>query len=278
MGSEGAAHAIYFYTRHPISADIILKKLAAEGKDKPRPEDLFAHDQDHYGGLAANDAIAEAAEIAPGMKVADFCAGLGGPARYFAYRCGADVTGIELTPERVRGAQMLTALVGLSDRVRVIEGNVQLPSLSDASVDAVVSQEAFLHVPDKAAAIGQAFRLLKPGGRFAFTDWIVHRPLADDDAALMWEGLAAQTLQSIGRYEALLRDAGFHIVSVKDLTEEWGVILAERLAMYRKLRAEAEAHGTPSGPDAFHRAYVRFVALMQERTLGGARFAAQKPD
>jgi hypothetical protein len=47
---------IDFYEKHPISAQLILSKLqAARGNlDNLRPEELFAHDQDHYGGLAAS--------------------------------------------------------------------------------------------------------------------------------------------------------------------------------------------------------------------------------
>ena len=271
-------HTIFFYSRHPISCDIILKKLReSRGHlDGVTPDELFAHDQDHYGGLGANEALAQAARIGQGTRVADFCAGLGGPARYLAHRYGADVTGIELTPDRVKGAATLTALVGLAKKVRMIEGNVMAVPLPDASMDAVVSQEAFLHVPDKAQVLREAFRILAPGGRLAFTDWVVHRPLSAEDAALMWEGIAAQTLQTLAKYRSLIEAAGFRLIAVDDLTAEWGVILAERLAMYRKLRAEAQAAGTPSGHDAFHRAYVRFVELMQEKTLGGARFAAEK--
>src|SRR5215469_228024 len=118
--------AIDFYDQHPISAQIILAKLeAARGTlEGLKPEDLFAHDQDHYGGLAANDALANAAQIVIGSKVVDLCAGLGGPARYLAHRYGAIVTGIELTPARVAGAAELTRRVGLSDKVTVIEGDV----------------------------------------------------------------------------------------------------------------------------------------------------------
>ena len=270
--------AIFFYTRHPISAAIILTKLrAARGHlDGVRPDELFAHDQDHYGGLAANDALAAAARIGEGSRVADFCAGLGGPARYLAYRYGADVTGIELTPARVAGAGELTALVGLQDRVRVLEGNVMAVPLPDAGMDAVVSQEAFLHVPDKGRALGEAFRILRAGGRLAFTDWTPAAPLSAADADLMWRGMAAQNLQSVASYRTLLEGVGFRIVSVDDLTREWGVILAERLAMYRTLRADAERAGTPPGHDAFHESYVRFVELVQSGALGGARFTAEK--
>src|ERR671913_470171 len=98
-------HVLDFYTRHPISAEQIVAKLRADrgDLDSLQPEDLYPHDQDHYGGLAANDALAERAGIRKGDRVADFCAGLGGPARYWAHRFGADVTGIELNPSRVRG-------------------------------------------------------------------------------------------------------------------------------------------------------------------------------
>src|ERR1700760_2023918 len=156
--------AIDFYERHPISSEIILAKLkASRGHlDDLRPEELFPHDQDHYGGLAANDALAAHARIEDGTRVADFCAGLGGPARYLAHRFRADVTGIELTPARVKGAQELTRRVGLQDRVRIFEGNVMQVPLPDASIDVVVSQEALLHVPDKPRALAEAFRILRP--------------------------------------------------------------------------------------------------------------------
>lgn len=270
--------AIDFYERHPISADIIKAKLlAARGNlTGITPDELFPHDQDHYGGLDANDALAQRAQIKAGMRVADFCAGLGGPARYFAHRYGAEVTGIELTPARVRGAAELTQLAGLSDRVRVIEGNVMAVPLDDDSVDVVVSQEAFLHVPDKPKALTEAHRILKSGGRLAFTDWVAHRPLGKDDAELMWAGMAATNLYDIPAYTTLIEATGFTVTSVDNLTADWAEILKARLAMYQKLRGETLAAGTVSGHDAFYESYVRFVDLVSEGALGGARFAAVK--
>src|SRR6185437_16651519 len=168
-------------------------------------------------------------------RVVDFCAGLGGPARYLADRYGADVTGIELTPARVKGAEDLTRRVGLHDRVRVIGGDVMQVPLPDASADAVISQEALLHVPDKARALAEAFRILKPGGRLAFTDWVAHRALSAGDRELMWQGMAVTGLYSLDEYVDLIRDAGFTVESADNLTADWAAILRERLAMYRKL-------------------------------------------
>jgi cyclopropane fatty-acyl-phospholipid synthase-like methyltransferase len=275
---DATAQTVYFYDRHPISLDIILAKLrASRGHlDGLRPDDLFAHDQDHYGGLAATDELARGAQIASGSRVADFCAGLGGTVRYLAHKYGAKVTGIELTPSRVSGAQELIKRVGLQDKSRVIEGNVMSVPLADATMDAVISQEAFCHVPDPVKAISEAFRILRKGGKLAFTDWIANEQLSADDSQLMWEGMAIQPLRSIPDYRRLVEGAGFKIHFATDLTDEWGPILKERLAMYQRLREEARQAGTPMGHDAFHKSYIRFVELIQQRKMGGVRIVASK--
>jgi sarcosine/dimethylglycine N-methyltransferase len=276
--SDATSQTVYYYNRHPISCAIILAKLQASrgNLDGLRPEDLFPHDQDHYGGVAATDELAQTARIGKGSRVADFCAGLGGTVRYLAHRYGADVTGIELTPARVAGAQELTKRVGLQETARVIEGNVLEVPLADASMDAVVSQEAFCHVPDLKKALIEAFRILRKDGRMAFTDWIANEPLTADDAQLMWDGMAIQPLRSISDYCHLVENSGFRVLSATDLTDEWGPILRERLAMYQRLREEARQAGTPMGNDAFYKSYVRFVELIQQRKLGGIRIVAVK--
>lgn len=271
-------HVVAFYNRHPISRDQILAKvIAGRGHlDDLQPEDLFAYDQDHYGGLMAVDVLAERARIEAGSQVADFCAGLAGPARYLAHKYGAVVTCIELNPVRIPGAADLTRRVGLESRVRVVRGDVMRVPLAAETMAAVISQEAFLHVPDKRAVLAEAYRVLKRGGRLAFTDWAEHRAMAARDYDSMWRGIAAQTIQSLDSYRRMIEEIGFRIVSVEDLTSDWGTILEERFAMYRKLRDEAIRLGTPSGDEAFYRSYARMVALVQEKVLGGGRFTAEK--
>jgi sarcosine/dimethylglycine N-methyltransferase len=207
---DDGGQAIFFYSRHPITAEIILSKLRASrgNLDGLRPEDLYSHDQDHYGGLDANDVLAAATGIGEGTRVADFCAGLGGPARYLASRYGALVTGVELTPA-LRGADVLTRLVGLQQQVQIVEGNVMVAPIPDKSVDVVVGQQALLHIPDRRRAMAEAFRVLRNRGKLAFTDWVAPAPLAKDDADLLWEGQAVQALESPKSYRDLLADIGF---------------------------------------------------------------------
>ena len=161
--------------------------------------------------------------------------------------------------------------------MRVVEGDVAAVPLADGSMDAVISQEALIHVPDLPAVMGQAFRVLRPGGRFAFTTWVAPRPLSPADAGLMWEGMAVQRLYTREGHDELLRAAGFAVEPADDLTADWGPILEQRLAMYRNLRQEAQRAGTPAGHDAFYLSYVRLVELVQAGGLGGGRFCAVKP-
>jgi sarcosine/dimethylglycine N-methyltransferase len=119
--------------------------------------------------------------------------------------------------------------------------------------------------------------VLRPGGRIAFTDWIAHQPLSAADKQLLWDGMAAATLISIDQHAELLRGAGFEIESIKDETDKWGILLAERLRMYQKLRGEAEQAGAPAGHDDFYKSYVLFVGLVQRKIMGGASFSGIKP-
>jgi cyclopropane fatty-acyl-phospholipid synthase-like methyltransferase len=266
------------YDRHPISAEQILARLTkARGSlDSLQAADLFDHDQDHYGGLAANDEIARCAKLRTGMNVVDFCAGLGGPARYLAHAYGVHVTGIDLNANRVEGARDLTLRVGLSDRVTMIEGDVTAVPLADASADVVVSQEALLHVPDKGRALAEASRLLVTGGRLVFTDWVMHGAIAAADADLLWRGLAAQSLQSISGYGDLIAVAGLQLEMCDDLTVTWGDILQTRFAMYKALADERRAAGMAPGEDEFYNAYSALVRLVETGYLGGCRFCAVK--
>src|SRR5258707_9039549 len=138
--NDATSQTIYFYNRHPISYDIILAKLQASrgNLDGLRPEELVPHDQDHYGGLTATDELARGAQVSNGSRVADFCAGLGGTVRYLAHKYGADVTGIELTPARVSGAQELTRRVGLHGTTGIVQCILMDVPLPDVTTHAAV--------------------------------------------------------------------------------------------------------------------------------------------
>ena len=173
--------------------------------------------------------------------------------------------------------ETLTSIVGLGDRVRVVEGSVTSAPLVDRSVDAVVSQEAFLHIPDYPAAVAEAYRVLRPGGRAVISTLTAPAPLSAEDQELLRRGLGFQALPSKQGWADTFRGAGFDPVQTEDLTDRWATILKERLAMYTALREETSKRGNPTGDNWFHEAYPRFVELIASGGLGGALITATKP-
>jgi len=271
------APVVAFYDRHPINEAQVLEALRRRGRDLRAlaPEDLYEWDQDHYGGLAAVDALARRARIARASAVLDVCAGLGGPARFLAHRHGALVTGLDLTRSRCVAGGRLNRLVGLGARVRMVNGDAQAMPLRARAFTAVVSQEGFLHVPDKAAALRECARVLVPGGRIAFTDWVATGRLGDGERRRLREWMAAVSLQSMDAYGALLGRAGFAGIEGEDLSGEWIGILRERLRMYRGLRADTVARFGQARYDEYSQLYDFFVGLMEAGKLGGARFSGR---
>jgi ubiquinone/menaquinone biosynthesis C-methylase UbiE len=265
-----------FYSRHPISEAQIVAALRRGGKDLERlaPEDLYDFDQDHYGGLEAVETLGRRAGIDAASRVLDVCAGLAGPARFMARRWGARVTGIDLNPERAAGARRLSAAVGLDGLVRMVRGDAQVLPFRVGAFTAVVSQEGLLHVPDKAEALAECRRVLLPGGRIAFSDWIATARLSDRERRRLDEWMAAVTLPSIEGYKALLAGAGFVAVGAEDLSIEWIAILRRRLEMFRGLRADSVARLGQARYDEYDQLYAFFVGLVEAGRLGGARFSA----
>ena len=265
---------IDFYDRHPINEAQVLESARTRpgrARGPLEPEDLWAWDQDHYGGLGAVEMLARRAALVPGMAVLDVCAGLGGPARFLAHRFGVRVTGVDLTHSRCAAGARLTALVRLSPLVRLLRADAQVLPFRARTFDAAVSQEGLLHVPDKAAVLR---RVLRPGARLAFSDWVARPRLEANERRRLDEWMAAVTLQSIEGYRELLARAGFALVEAEDLSAEWIGILRARLRMYRGMREQTVARFGQGRYDEYTQLYAFFVGLVEAGKLGGARFSA----
>jgi SAM-dependent methyltransferase len=117
-------------------------------------------------------------------------------------------------------------------------------------------------------------RVLRPGRRLAFSDWVARPRLGGNERRRLFEWMAAVSLQSIDGYRAILARAGFDGVAAEDLSGEWIGILRERLRMYRALRAQTVARFGQARYDEYNQLYEFFVGLVEAGKLGGARFSA----
>lgn len=267
------ADVLDFYNRHPISAEQALA-VARHHAGPLGPEDLFDVDQDHYGGLAAVETLARRASVGAGTRVLDVCAGLGGPARFLAWRHDCRVVALELNAGRAAGGATLTRLVGLAGRVIMVRGDARALPFGAGRFDACLSQEGLLHVDDKPVALAECRRVLRPGGRLAFSDWIAHRRLGERERERLAAWTAATSLQSIESYRELLGRAGFHAIEAEDLTDEWRRILRSRQEGAGARRDQRVARFGEAWYEQYERIHAFFVELVEAGKVGGGRFSA----
>jgi len=268
-----------FYNTHPISESQVLNKLEQTGADTSilTVELLQHHDQDHFGGLAATDALARHAKINESTHVLDLCCGLGGPARYLAYHHGCRVTGVDMNTDRLAGAVRLTERTKLEDRVLFHHANALQTGLADETFDVIVSQEAFCHIPDKKTLITECVRLLKPGGRIVYTDIVARNTMTNEIRSRLENEMAFSELSTLEQYRNLFEGKGCQMVEVEDLADDWAQILIDRLAMYRSLKEQTVSSFGLAHFQKWDRTYSFFVDLYRSGELGGGRFVARKP-
>jgi len=268
----------HFYDFHPISAEQIFSAVAARhiAHEDITQAVLSAHDQDHYGGTEAVDRLMAQAAITAQDHVLDVCAGMGGPARYIAWKTGCQVTGLDLTASRVIGAQTLTAAAHLTEQVRFVHGNALEMPFDPAQFTCIISQEAFAHIPNKRQLIGQCERALAPGGRMVFSDIMSHQALGLPDAQKLFDGMRFSEIATLGDYQQWFADAGMQWVQSIDLSEEWTRILVDRHDMYRSLESQTVARLGRDHFDRYDQAYDHFVGLYRSGVLSGALVLARK--
>lgn len=278
MSDARTTGVVAFYDSHPINEDEILAKVAARGAalDRLTEDDLKDFDQDHYGGTEALDALADLAEIRAGHHVLDVCSGMGGPARWLAFRRGCRVTGLDFTASRVEGARRLSRRVGLDHLVAFVRADATAMPLPAGRYDALIAQEAWLHIPDKAALVSECARVLKAGAPIAFTDIVVRTALDPATAARLAAEMHASNIASPQTYAELLEKNGCTLVRQDDLSGEWQRILVDRLEMYRSLRDTTVAKFGEARFFEYDRAYSHYVGCFVAGALGGVRMLARK--
>src|SRR5260370_38709578 len=140
------------------------------------PSDLEAVDQFHVGGLEATQELARLFSPSRGSYVLDIGSGLGGPSRYLAANYACRVIGIDITEEYCRIASVLTARMGLEDRVEYRRGDARDLLFPDGTFDGAWTQHVSMNIAEKKELYEGICRVLKIGGRFALHDVVPRRP------------------------------------------------------------------------------------------------------
>lgn len=212
--------------------DRILAALAAQGVAAAdvTAEHLKAVDEFHIGGADATLALLDQLGIGPGTRVLDIGSGIGGPARLIASRYGAQVTGVDLTPDFVDTARRLSAAVG-SPTEFTVGSALDLP-FDSAAFDLVTLLHVGMNLPDKPRLFAEAARVLRPGGTFAVYDVMLFG--AHPDFPVPWSsGPESSFLAAPDAYLEAAAAAGFTLRARRDRGEVARAFFAtmqERLA------------------------------------------------
>jgi len=157
------------------------------------------------------------AALAPGETVLDLGSGGGIDVLLSARRVGAEgfVYGLDMTDEMLALAEKNRAEAG-AENVRFLKGHLEAIPLEEATVDVVISNCVINLVADKSNVLAEAFRVLRPGGRFAVSDVVAQGDLPDDLRHDMeaWVGCVAGALAEAD-YRRLLAEAGFDDVEIE---------------------------------------------------------------
>ncbi len=157
------------------------------------------------------------AQLAPGETVLDLGSGGGIDVLLSARRVGptGKAYGLDMTDEMLALARENQRRAGLAN-VEFLKGEIEHIPLPDNSVDVIISNCVINLSGDKDQVLREAFRVLKPGGRFAVSDVVTRGdvPAQVREHMLLWVGCIAGALED-REYEDKLAKAGFRSISIE---------------------------------------------------------------
>lgn len=168
--------------------------------------------------------MADYLEIGPGSKVADIGCGRGRVAHHVASYTGAHVTGVNIDAEQIRLAKAYANDTGLLGKtLNFVESNYNDPlPFEDESLDAAYYVQVLSYSTDLAKFFGEVYRVVKPGAKVAFEDYVRGTAFNETDPEhqrlknLYKPVLGGVETSDPSVFKAAVEQAGFKVVSHKD--------------------------------------------------------------
>jgi SAM-dependent methyltransferase len=177
----------------------------------------------------------------------------------------------------VRNAIQLAEARGIAERTqfRVLDANQPLP-FPEASFDAVVSNDAMCHIAQRLSVLRDWYRVLRPGGRALFTDAMVVTGIVSHEELAIRSSIGFYLFVPPGENERLLRQAGFTILAVDDVTDNAAEVSRRRRDARARHREALVAREGQANYDGLQRFLDCVHTLSVERRLSRYAFLAEK--
>jgi SAM-dependent methyltransferase len=180
--------------------------------------ELVMGEQIHIGGFMSSMELAQRAEIKPGSSGVDLCCCTGAGLRFLVRFCEVGkMIGVDASTKSIERGQQRSADEGLADKTAYVQSDACNTGLPSECADFVWGEDAWCYVVDKRQLVDEAARLVKSGGKIAYTDWVEGPAgLSDEEAARFMTFMKFPSFVTVGEYHQLLTTAGCNVLFAQD--------------------------------------------------------------
>jgi arsenite methyltransferase len=259
----------------------LVKACCADLYQSPLAQ-LFLGDTLHPGGLALTQRLGQLMNIQPGDWTVDLASGRGISAMAVSRMFYCKVAGVEFSAKAAAKAQRNASEAFNTSQAFFLQGDAESPPFRSSSVDGILCECSMSLFTDKAGAVKEAVRMLKPGGRFGMSD-ITIKPgsLPSELDGPVGQALCLAGALDLAGYMKLLQNEGLILRHQEDASPE---ILKLLDSVESKLAAFMAGPGlTGSAALALNRpknapALIdRLRELVETRSLGYWLLVGEKP-
>ena len=265
------AHEVDLYDSH-------YGHLAADPQLEVRRE-TYGQDLGQASWITADEARRwfDLMQVPRGGRILEVACGSGGVTCAMADYMGAECVGIDINARAIEAARMRAAEQGVSPTVsfQAVDAGQRLP-FADESFDAVFCNDSINHIPDRASLFGEWHRLLRPGGRIVCTDPIVVTGQVSNEEIRTRSSIGFFLFTPVGHNERLLREAGFVVREVQDVTDAVASVSRRWQEARSRRREQLVPLEGAEGFDGLQRFLETVSVLAQERRLSRFMYLAEK--
>jgi cyclopropane fatty-acyl-phospholipid synthase-like methyltransferase len=243
-------------------------------------QETYGEDLGQSSWLTAREWLefADQLGVGAGSEILEVGSGSGGPAVYLAAARACRVTGVDVNQHGVRNAIALAQSRGLTERVHfeAVDASHPVP-FAEASFDAVVSNDAICHLRNRPAVLQDWYRVLRPGGRALFTDAMVLTGTVSHEELATRSSIGFYLFVPPGANEEMLRDAGFMVRGVQDVTANAAEVASRWYEARNRHREALVSREGEANFDGLQRFLRCAHTLSVERRLSRYAYLAEKP-
>ena len=217
-------------------------------------------------------------ELTSSSKLIDLGCGPCGPLTFVLNTVRCSGVGVDVIDAALKVGRQRAESMGTGDllETRQADLNARLP-FDSSSFEAVISLDAVIHVSERGGLFVEVARLLRPGGRFLFTDGGVITGRVSNEEMFRRTPNGVAHFVPPGWNEKLLERAGLRLIEVEDRTASATRNATGRLAATKAHRADLEREISPEGVDTQISFLEAVVEVSRRHALSRIMYLAEKP-